>query len=176
MFAGWWNQHCVTSAPWTPRTTERCCCCYHNCGENSSEVQRAPSSQKCWWFLEHFFCRLGSKLSSCFSYLPKGKSWDLHWGRVEDRTYQLDRYYIFISQFNSNYLLFLLHIHQHHRRCIKAFDILCLNTAGKYEAVETRDRSKTWLRQLCDSRATGELTMNDESITFYSSYSSSYFS
>ena len=23
--------------------------------------------------LEHFFCRLGYKLSSCFSYLPKGK-------------------------------------------------------------------------------------------------------
>ena len=65
--------------------------------------------------------------------------------------------YIFISQFNSNYLLFLLHIYQHHIRCIKAFDVLCLNTTGKYEAVETRDRSETRLRQLCDSRATGEL-------------------
>ena len=58
----------------------------------------------------------------------------------------------------------ILHIYQHHIRRIKAFDVLCLNTTGKYEAVEARDRSETRLRQLCDSRATGELkgTPNNE--------------
>ena len=42
-------------------------------------------------------------------------------------------------------------------------------TTGKYETAETRDRSETRLRQLCDSRATGELkgTPNNEWWKYY---------